>query len=122
MEWDLSQSGVFFCPDCGNLLSLPSSGPIACNVCGYETTFSKLPGVSLPLVTLSEARPTPNWVEKWRAKRAAEESKRSKRRRRKKSAGGQELIDGGNAGDNDAEDGDDDNEDWHLTFQTAWEI
>ena len=112
MALDLTQSGVFFCPDCGNLLSLPSSGPITCGVCSYETTFSKLPGASLPLVTLSEARPTPTWVEKWRAKRAAEESKRDKRRRRKKSAGGQVLLDGGkDVGDNDNEDDDDDDDD-----------
>ena len=61
-----STHNIPFCPQCSDILVLPSSGAIVCTVCGYTCRYSDLPDGGAQ-ISVSAEKPEPEWVKRARA-------------------------------------------------------
>ncbi|KAL3663969.1 hypothetical protein V7S43_010857 [Phytophthora oleae] len=56
-----SATGPAFCPHCGTILDHPDTNSIVCSACEYRCRYQDLP--SLTVVTQSEDKPAPKWLD-----------------------------------------------------------
>ena len=54
-----------FCPQCSDILTLPSTGAIVCGECGFTCRYGDLPGGGRQVSTSADV-PEPAWVTKAR--------------------------------------------------------
>ncbi|RLN53391.1 hypothetical protein BBJ29_004275 [Phytophthora kernoviae] len=54
-------TGPAFCPHCGTILDHPDTNNIVCSACEYRCLYQDLP--SLTVVTQSEEKPLPKWLD-----------------------------------------------------------